>query len=79
MAAESDSNLAALDCKLQASLAPNVDWAARKKLVIAPSKSQVTLFSPWIKQYNTRPEVLIDNTDVPLNQFPKILGVAFDL
>jgi hypothetical protein len=66
---ESDCDLAALDRKLQDSLTPIVEWAARKKLTIAPTKSQVMLFSPEIK---------IDNVDVPLNQFPKILGVTFD-
>jgi hypothetical protein len=75
---ESDSDLAALNRKLQDSLTPIVEWALRKKLTIAPSKSQVTLFTPWSKQYKTRPDVSIDNVDVPLNQFPKILGVTFD-
>jgi hypothetical protein len=42
---ESDSDLAALNRKLQDSLTPIVEWALRKKLTIAPSKSQVTVNS----------------------------------
>jgi hypothetical protein len=75
---ESDSDLAGLDRKLQSSLTPIVAWAIMKKLMIALSRSQVRLFSPWNKQYATRPAVSIDNVDVPLNQYPKILGVTFD-
>jgi hypothetical protein len=75
---ESDSDLAALNHKLQDSLTPILEWALRKKLMIAPSKSQVTLFTPWSKQYKTHPDVSIDSVDVPLNQFPTILGVTFD-
>jgi hypothetical protein len=47
---ESDSDLEELNRKLQEIFAPIIDWASRKKLTIAPSKSQVTLFSPWNKQ-----------------------------
>jgi hypothetical protein len=36
------------------------------------------LFSPWNKQYHTRPKVKIHGVDVPLNQFLKFLGVTFD-
>jgi hypothetical protein len=65
---ESDSDLAELDRKLQASLTPIVEWAVRKKLCFAPSS----------KQYRTRPDISVDGIDVPLNQYPKILGVIFD-
>jgi hypothetical protein len=61
---ESDSDLAAMNRKLQDSLTPIVEWAVRKKLTIAPSKFQVTLFTPWNKQYKTQPDVSINNIDV---------------
>jgi hypothetical protein len=52
-----------------------VAWAARKKLTIAPLKSQLTLFTPWTKQVNTCPNVAIDSISLTLT---KILGVTFD-
>jgi hypothetical protein len=58
---------------------PFTEWAARKELSIAPAKSQVTLFSPFNKEYNSRPEMAIDGVDVPLCKYPKILGVTFDV
>jgi hypothetical protein len=64
---------------LQETLTPIVEWAARKKLSIGPAKSQVTLFSPFNKEYNSCPEVAINGVDVPLCKYPKILGVTFDV
>jgi hypothetical protein len=78
MVLESDADLEALNRKLLASVSSITDWASRKKLSIAPAKSQVTLLTPWSKQYNTRPEVYIDGVDVPLCTTPKILGVTCD-
>jgi hypothetical protein len=52
---------------------------ARKKLTIAPAKLQVTLFTPFNKEYNSHPEVAIDGVDVPLCKLPKILGVTWDV
>jgi hypothetical protein len=54
---ESDSDLSVLDQKLQASVDSVVEWAKRKKLTIAPAKSQVTLFTPWNKQMHVRPNI----------------------
>jgi hypothetical protein len=77
-ALESDSDLAALSQKLQDALAPIVEWAARKKLMIATERWQVTLFTPFNKEYNHHPDVSIGGVDVPL-KYPKILGVTFDV
>jgi hypothetical protein len=74
LALESD----ALSRKLQDDLTPITEWAARKGLTIAPTKSQVTLFTPHNKQFGDHPAVSINGVDVPLCRSPKILGVTFD-
>jgi hypothetical protein len=75
---ESDSDLNAFSRKLQNSLTPIVEWASRKKLTIALNKSQVTLFTPWNRQFNVRPDITIDGVEVPICRTPKILRVTFD-
>ena len=46
-------------------------------LIYAP-KSTVTLFSPDPHQAKTHPRILIEDSQLPLAQFPKILGVYLD-
>ena len=53
-------------------------WADRKNLVIAPSKSSVTLFTPDPAQYKFHPQVFYKGTLLPLNQKPKNLGCNLD-
>jgi hypothetical protein len=76
---ESDSILASLDAKLQASVTLVTDWAKLKKLTIASTKSLVTLFTPYNHQFNYCPAVIIDGVDISLNRVPKILGVTFEI
>jgi hypothetical protein len=52
-------------------------WSERNKLGIAPSKSHVTLFTPWNREVNFHPHVLINDTPIPLNKYPKALGINF--
>ena len=59
-------------------LTPILNWASSNKLSIAPSKSSVSFFSPWNKQFRTHPQVIVDDTPIPSDQQPKILGVTFD-
>ena len=47
-------------------------------LLISAPKSTVTLFSPDPHQANTHPRILIEDSHLPLAQFPKILGVYLD-
>ena len=54
------------------------EWANSKGLRISLNKSSVTLFTPWTKQSNHRPDVSLGNHPLPLEKFPKILGVTFD-
>jgi hypothetical protein len=77
-ALESDSDMTLLDRRLQAAVDTIVDWATRKKLMIAPHESQVTLFTSWNKQLITRPDISIAGIPVPLVFHPKILGITFD-
>jgi hypothetical protein len=62
----SDSCLETLSRKLQALIDPIIKWAFSKKLSIAPAKSQVTLFTPWNREFNSRPDIKIDGIDVLL-------------
>ena len=47
-------------------------------LLISAPKSTVTLFSPDPRQANTHPRILIEDSQLPLAQCPKILGVYLD-
>ena len=47
-------------------------------LLISAPKSTVTLFSPEPHQAKTHPRILIDDSQLPLVQCPKILGVHLD-
>ena len=63
---------------LSSAFLPIQDWARENKLTVAPEKSSVTLFTPWTGQFNCHPSVTINNSPVPLDRNPKILGVIFD-
>ena len=75
---ESDADLVELSAKLQNSVSASSDWSDRKNLVLAPAKSQITLFTPDAKQFNAHPKVYIDGQLIPLNKNPKWLGVWWD-
>ena len=47
-------------------------------LLISAPKSTVTLFSPDPHQAKTHPRILIEDSQLPLVQWPKILGVYLD-
>ena len=47
-------------------------------LLISAPKSTVTLFSPDPHQAKTHPRILIEDSQLPLAQCPKILGVYLD-
>ena len=47
-------------------------------MTIAPEKSSVTLFIPRTSQFNSYPSITINNSPVPLERNPMILGVVFD-
>ena len=47
-------------------------------LLISAPKSTVTLFSPDPHQAKTHPRILIEDSQLPLDQYPNILGVYLD-
>ena len=47
-------------------------------LLISAPKSSVTLFTPDTHQAKTHPKILIEDSQLPLVQWPKILGVHLD-
>jgi hypothetical protein len=67
-----------LEQKLQVSVDAIIAWAATKKLSISAAKSQVTLFTPWNKQFSYHPKVYFDGVLIPLKKTPKLLGNYLD-
>jgi hypothetical protein len=75
---ESDPKPDVLSGNFNNSVQTSAESAKTKNLVLAPEKSQVTLFTPWTKEVIAVPQVFIDGVPVPLNKKPKPLGVTFD-
>jgi hypothetical protein len=67
-----------LSAHLDSDVKTVAEWALRKKLVLAPNKSLVTLFTHNRHQSNAYPQVSIDGANIPLNKNPKILGITWD-
>ena len=53
-------------------------WAGEKVLVLSALKSTVTLFTSWNGEVHDHPEVHLNNSPLPLERNPRILGVTFD-
>ena len=47
-------------------------------LLISASKSTYTLFTPDTHQFHTHPDITLEDTQLPLERIPKILGVIMD-
>ena len=75
---ESGPDLNVICDKLNSDINETFEWAKRKNLVLAPSKSQVMLFTPNTKEFNFHPQIFIDGTLVPLCKKVKYLGSWFD-
>ena len=54
------------------------DWAVERDLQISAPKSHVTLFTSHTHQSHDHPSVILNNTPLPLERHPKLLGVTFD-
>ena len=67
-----------IESRLNEDLRQIASWASRKRLPLAPEKSTVTLFSADTHQYKYHPQVFLNDTLIPLERNPKILGVTFD-
>ena len=55
-----------------------IAYLKHNSLLISAPKSTVTLFSPDPHQAKTHPRILIEDSQLPLAQCPKILGVYLD-
>ena len=55
-----------------------VDWFDSLDLRLSPAKSTVTLFTPDTHQYDYHPQITIKGNALPLEKYPKVLGVKFD-
>ena len=53
-------------------------WATEKRLLIAPEKSSISLFTPDKHQSNYHPQVFLAGNPLKLDKNPTILGVKFD-
>ena len=53
-------------------------WATNRELQISSTKSTVTLFTSDNSQGNVHPHVPLGGGSLPLEKYPKILGVTFD-
>ena len=53
-------------------------WANERELQISAQKSTVTLFTPQTQQGRVHPLIPVGGDVLPLEKYPKILGVTFD-
>ena len=54
------------------------DWTKQNQLTLNASKTTTTLFTPDPTEYNTTLTLQINNTTLPTNKEPKILGLTPD-
>jgi hypothetical protein len=62
---ESVSDINTLDPILTSHLKLVSEWAAKNKLSVAPSKSTVTVFTPWNREVNFDPHVEFEGHQSP--------------
>ena len=53
-------------------------WTKENNLLLNPDKSSATLFTPDPAEYSNKLTLSINNTTIPTNRNPKILGITFD-
>ena len=53
-------------------------YLKENSLLISAPKSTVTLFTPDKHQFQTHPDITLEDTQLPLQRSPKILGVIMD-
>ena len=53
-------------------------YLKENSLLISAPKSTVTLFTPDTHQFQTHPDITLEDTQLPLECSPKILGVIMD-
>ena len=53
-------------------------YLKENSLLISAPKSTVTLLTPDTHQFQTHPDITLEDTQLPRERFPKILGVIMD-
>ena len=77
-AAASDVDPAIIASRLSRAANNIVDSAADLDMAVSASKSSVTLFTPWTKQYGMLPQVTVGGDVIPQDNNPKLLVVILD-
>ena len=78
-AIESSPNIEDLERNLTESMTWIANWADNNvDLLIAPSKSHITLFTSDPAQSSLAPQVYLGQALLSLEKYPKILGVKWD-
>ena len=54
------------------------EWLKKNRLTVSPTKSSLTLITPWALERNMQPRVTLNSVDIPYNPSPTILGVTYD-
>lgn len=54
------------------------NWLTQNRMTASPQKSSVTLITPDRRESNKHPQLHLNNTTIPLNKTPTILGVTLD-
>ena len=64
--------------QVQSYLQEIYDWTKQNLLTLNASKTTTTLFTPYPAEHNTTLTLQINNTIIPTNKEPKILGLTLD-
>jgi len=74
----SHPNYRIAETQLQPYLDSIYTWTQDNDLLLNPDKSSATLFTPDNSEFHDTLSLTINNTTIPTNQNPKILGITFD-
>ena len=72
------NNIKEMEARMQNYLDSVVQWFDSLDILLSPSKSTVTIFTPDTHQYHYHPQIMIKGNILPLEKYPKVLGVRFD-
>ena len=67
-----------LECMINSYLREVGIYLKENSLFVSAPKSTVTLFTPDKHQLQTHPDITLEDTQLPLERSPKILGVIMD-
>ena len=73
-----DPKITKATSKLNPYLCKLANYLKDRKLVLSTGKCTSTVLTPDSHEYNVAPKIKINGVLIPLNQYPKILGMTFD-